>query len=40
MDQWLRAWPQGQKGFSLDTLEHNEKSVDLKAATSNKDQTV
>ena len=30
----------GQKDLSLDNLQQNEKSVDHKTATSNKDQTV
>ena len=38
-DQWLRTWLEGQKGFSLDSLQQNEKSADFKAATINKDQT-
>jgi len=33
MDQQHRTWLQGQTGFSLDSLQQNKKSVDLKAAT-------
>ena len=40
MDQWIRTWLQVQKVFSLDRLQQNEKCVDLKAATSHKDQTI
>ena len=40
MDQWLRTWLQVQKGVSLDSLQQNEKRMDLKATTSHKDQTI